>query len=262
MVENKNKFPLVRYVVEGKVARIQLDREEKKNSLSSKMIHEIILAFSKARKDKNVVLVSLESLCKGIFCSGGDINEMLGGTESKAVPAMRKYVEVLKQISFFPKLTICKLDGNVYGGGVGLMLACDIVIAKRDVVIATPETKIGIFPLIVGAMVLKNINLKKAMKMLFLGEDIKSLEAEKIGLVSEVVPADEFDTRYEEILLSLSRKNPEALLAGKRELVKIFSGNLGSHLESLRDSLIQVLKTRGAIMGMSSFIKKRRTAND
>src|SRR5918999_654359 len=187
-------FDCLRYSVADGVATIALDQPDTRNALSDELLDELIAAFTAARDDASVRCVVLTSTHAKVFSSGGN----LGGFAAEA-PLVHKHFgtdrfpRLFRLIGELGKPTLCAANGHVLAGALGIALACDLVIARDGARFGTPELNVGVFPFMVTALLYRNVPRKKAAELLLLGEQIDAAEAERIGLVNRVVPADGFD---------------------------------------------------------------------
>src|ERR687893_540636 len=199
----------VRYDVEDGVATIALDDPDTRNSLSDAMLDGLVEAFEMARDDDGVRCVVLTSTHEKVFSSGGN----LGGFAAE-VPLVHKHFgierfpQLFKLIGGLGKPTLCAANGHVLAGALRLALACDLIVAKDSATFGTPEINVGVFPFMIMALIFRNVPRKKTTELLLLGEQISAVEAERIGLVNQVVPADEFDGVVAELAGKLARKSP------------------------------------------------------
>jgi enoyl-CoA hydratase/carnithine racemase len=109
----------------------------------------------------------------------------------------KNYAELLKKMARFGKHLVARVNGPCLAGGLGLMLSCDIAISRNDVFFCTPEVNVGIFPMMIGALIYRNVGKKKAMEMVLTGRRIPAAEAEQIGLITRAVKPDELDLQVQ-----------------------------------------------------------------
>jgi enoyl-CoA hydratase/carnithine racemase len=168
-----------------------------------------------------------------------------------------KYAELLKRLASFPKPTVARVKGYCLAGGMGFMLACDIVIAGDDSQFGTPEVNVGLWPMMIGALIFRNVPMKKAMEMILLGEKIAAKDALAMGLVTRVVPVDQLDSTVNSILNSLILKSPIGIKIGKEAFHNAAAMPLDDALEFLSGKLLEVAATEDAKEGITAFIEKR-----
>ncbi len=148
------------YNVENNVAFFTINREPQRNAISLDAINSFLQYLDEAEKDEEVRAILITGSGEKAFCSGAD----LGGTvDGKIEHGFRSYAELLKKLSGYPKPVVAKINGACMAGGMGLMLACDIAIAKKDSIFGTPEVNVGLWPMMIGALIYRNVLRKKAM---------------------------------------------------------------------------------------------------
>jgi enoyl-CoA hydratase len=248
----------VRYDVQGGVATIALDQPETRNALSDEVLDDLIAAFERARDGEAVRCVVLTSTHEKVFSSGGN----LAGFAAD-VPLVHKHFatdrfpRLFRLIGELGKPTICAANGHVLAGALGLALACDLIVAKDGVRFGTPEINVGVFPFIIMALIYRNVPRKKATEMLLLGEQISAQEAERLGFVNRVVPADEFDAAVGEWASKLASKSPVLMRLGKDALFRQQDMALADALEFLHAQLTIAFSTEDIQEGVKAFFEKR-----
>src|ERR1044072_2036396 len=206
----------VRYEVDDGVATITLDDPETRTSLSNELLSETIEAFTKARDDEAVRCVVLASSHEKVFSSGGNLAGFAADVPlAHKHAAIDRFPRLFRLIGELCKPTLCAGHGHVLAGALGLALACDLIIAREGVRFGTPEINVGVFPFMIMALIYRNIGRKKTNELLLLGEQISAGEAERIGIVNRVVPADEFDAFVADWAARLAAKSPVLMRLGK-----------------------------------------------
>jgi enoyl-CoA hydratase/carnithine racemase len=216
-------YETILYAVEERVATITLNRPEKLNAYVPEMGNEIVEAFGVARDDANVGAVVVTGAGRG-FCAGVDL-ERLKQMRTAAETAGPKLGEEAFVRSFpeelldYPKPTIAAINGAAIGVGVTFILPFDLRIAAAGVKLAVPFTKLGMLPGLGSSHLLPTlIGLVKAKELVLTARTILSEEAERIGLVNQVVPADELLKTVGDLARDLAGRNPRVLAAAKRAL--------------------------------------------
>lgn len=177
------------------VAVLTLDRPEKHNALSAQMIAEITEAAERLGRDDSVRVVVLTGNGKS-FCAGGDLGWM---QDQIAADADQRFVEakklalMLNALNVLPKPVIGKLQGNAFGGGVGMACVCDIAIADEAVKMGLTETKLGLIPATIGPYVLARMGEAMARRVFMSARIFSSEEAVTLGIIAKAVPTADLD---------------------------------------------------------------------
>src|SRR3954449_7634582 len=249
---------MVRYEVDGGVATITLDHPETRNALSDELLHDLIAAFEAARDDDAVRCVVLTSSHDKVFSSGGD----LAGFAAEVPLAhkhrgIERFPRLFRLIGELGKPTLCAANGHVLAGALGLALACDLIVAREGVRFGTPEINVGVFPFIIMALIYRNVGRKKTNELLLLGEQISAEEAERIGIVNRVVPAEAFDAFVADWAGKLAAKSPVLLRVGKDAVFRHQAGALEGAVGFLRAQLAIAFATDDIQEGVKAFFEKR-----
>ena len=251
-------YATLRYAVDGAVATIALDQPETRNALSDELLGELLDAFAAAKADDAVRCVVLTSTHEKVFSSGGN----LGGFAA-AAPLVHKhwgadrFPRLFRMIGELGKPTICAANGHVLAGALGLALACDLIIARDGVRFGTPEINVGVFPFIIMALIYRNVGRKKTNELLLLGEQISAEEAERIGIVNRVVPAEEFDAFVADWAGKLAAKSPVLMRMGKDAMFRQQDMAFEEALDFLRAQLAIAFATDDIQEGVKAFFEKR-----
>ena len=137
------------------------------------------------------------------------------------------------------------------------MLACDIVLASDDSKFGTPEVNVGLWPMMIGALIFRNVLQKKAMEMILLGERLTAQEALAMGLITRVVPAADLDGEVSKVLAILTAKSPIGMRLGKQAFYAAANLPLQEALNFLSDKIREVAATEDAREGITAFMEKR-----
>jgi enoyl-CoA hydratase len=252
-------YETLEYDVAGSgVATIALNQPETRNALSNELLDELIAALEAARDDDAVRCVVLTSTHERVFSSGAN----LAGFGAD-VPLVHKHLaterlpRVFRLIPSLGKPTICAANGHVLAGALGIALACDLIVAREGATFGTPEIDVGAFPFMIMALIYRNVGRKKTSELLLLGERIDAREAERIGIVNKVVPAEEFDAAVREWAEKLASKSPIVMRLGKDAMFRQMDMPFEDALEFLRSQLSLTFSTEDLIEGVTAFFEKR-----
>ncbi len=203
-------------------------------------------------------VVVLASTHETVFSAGGN----LGGFAAD-VPlahkhrAIERFPRLFELIGTLGKPTICAARGHVLAGALGVALACDLVIAAEPATFGTPEINVGVFPFMIMALIYRSVPRKKASELLLLGERIDAREAERLGIVNRVVPAEEFDAAVADWAAKLATKSPLLMRMGKDAMWRQQDLALEDALDYLRAQLALAFSTEDIQEGVKAFFEKR-----
>ena len=205
---------------EGGVARLVLNRPEKRNALDAGLIAALKAALSEADGDGRVRVVVIEGAGKD-FCSGADLSALRRIADSSVMENLED-VEELAELFLLPrrmrKPVVALVRGRALAGGCGLATACDMVLAAESAQLGYPEVKIGFVPAMVMAILRRNVSEKRAFELIVRAAPISAAEAERIGLINHVFPDADFDAEAEKVLAELAERSPSAVQLSKRLL--------------------------------------------
>jgi enoyl-CoA hydratase/carnithine racemase len=252
-------YRTLRYdVSEDGVATIALDQPDTRNALSDALLGDLVSALEAARNDDGVRCVVLTSTHEKVFSSGGN----LAGFAAE-VPLVHKhfgtarFVEVFRLLGELGKPSICAANGHVLAGALGIALACDLIIAREGARFGTPEINVGVFPFMIMALIYRNVPRKKTNELLLLGEQISAEEAERIGIVNRVLPAEEFDAGVRDWASKLAAKSPVLMKLGKDAIFRQQDMVFLDALDYLRSQLTIAFSTEDIQEGVKAFFEKR-----
>ena len=252
-------YETLRYQVsDDGVATIALDQPQTRNALSDDLLAELIDALGVASRDASVRCVVLASTHERVFSSGGNLAGFAAGAPLVEKHALSdRFPAAFRALGELGKPSLCAAGGHVLAGALGLALACDLIIAREDARFGTPEINVGLFPFMVMALLYRNVGRKKATELLLLGEQIPAREAERIGLVNRVVPAEEFDDAVADWASRLAAKSPVMMRLGKDAMFRQQDMAFADALDYLRAQLALAFSTEDLQEGVAAFFEKR-----
>jgi 3-hydroxypropionyl-coenzyme A dehydratase len=252
-------YATLRYDVSGAgVGTIALDQPDTRNALSDELLRELIAALQAAREDDAVRCVVLTSTHDRVFSAGAN----LGGFAADA-PLVHKHFgterfpQLFRLLGELGKPSICAANGHVLAGALGIALACDLIIAREGARFGTPEINVGVFPFMIMALIYRNVGRKKTNELLLLGEQISAEEAQRIGIVNRVVPAEEFDSAVAEWAEKLAAKSPVMMRLGKDAMFRQQDMAFADAIDFLRSQLTIAFSTEDIQEGVKAFFEKR-----
>ena len=237
---------------------ITIDRPKVLNALNAQTVSEIGQAFDAAHDDASIKCVILTGGGDKAFVAGADINELAKMTPITGKETSQKGQRVFSAIERFPKPVIGAINGFALGGGCELALACHIRIASEKALLGLPEVTLGIIPGYGGTQRMARLLGKgKALELILTGDRISAHDAERIGLVNKVVPADQLMATAEEMARKIASRGP---LAVRAAIEAVMSGSdmpfeEGQVLEATLFGLLA--STEDMKEGMGAFLEKR-----
>jgi len=241
---------------DGAVVTVALSNVARRNAIGPRMTNELLYALDDARADASVRVVVLTGEGKA-FCSGGDFAEMTSGAAESALPHKGDYADLLLAMSRIDKPIVARVNGVAMGGGLGLVAASTFAIAANDVKLGTPEVDVGLFPMMIMAVLARFVPRRRLVQMMLLGEKLGADEALRLGLLNEVTAPDELDVAVKRTVDALVSKSPSTIALGMRAYVEQDGLDLAAALPILRTKLAEVLATNDAREGLMAFLEKR-----
>lgn len=244
-------------VAQAPVARITLNRPDKRNPIGPLTCGEIVHALGLAREDAAVRVVVVTGAGK-VFSAGGDLGQMAGkegGGPAGVRPA--SLVEMFQAMHGLHKPIVAMVNGHALAGGMGLMVACDLVVASSAAEFGTTEINLGLWPMMITAEIVRSIGRKKTLELMLTGQRIPAAEAERIGLVNRVVAPEKLEEETMALARQLAAKSPTAIRLGLKAFYDTQDLDLQPALEHLQGQLAAVLATEDAAEGLAAFFQKR-----
>lgn len=246
---------LVRYHVDGRVARLTLDSPANRNALSTQLVDQLHQGFTDAEAEPSARVVVLDHT-GGTFCAGADLGEAAGRDPSDvAVDRAREMTRLLRRILELPMPVIAAVDGHVRAGGLGLVGACDIAVAGPASTFALTEARIGVAPSIISLTLLPKMTPRSAGRYFLTGEKFGARLAAEIGLVT--VAADDVEASVAELATAIGKGSPQGLAASKALTTARILETFDRHAEELTKQSAELFVSEEAREGMTAFLQKR-----
>jgi enoyl-CoA hydratase len=251
----------ITYETRGAIARITLNRPEKRNPLGPTTIGELLHALDAAKADDAVRVIVLTGAGK-VFSAGGDLSSMgSGGTPLQAQGSgstkAGTFVDLNLALTRVGKPTIAMVNGHALAGGLGLVVACDVAIAADDAQLGTPEINVGLWPMMIMATIFRNVPRKRGLELIMTGDKIPAAEAAAMGLITRAVPRDRLEAEVEALAQKLASKSPVVMRLGLEAFYRVQDLELEPALQHLQGQLMAVLGTEDAREGLTAFLEKR-----
>jgi len=254
--------PPVTIAVSGGVAHVTLNRPDKRNALDGATISALGAALELCAGNPEVRVLQLTG-AGNVFCSGADLGEMQSqaqASEAENLAHARKLANVLIALDSFPKPTLAKVNGDGYGGALGLIAACDIVVVLDSAKFAFTEVRLGIIPAVVSPFVLGKIGESAALRYFLTAETLSAATLKEIGLAHEAVPAAMLDATCGGIIEAILKGAPGAQSAAK-DLIRDAQqgpGHRGTVSLDMAKRLANLRVQAEAQEGFAAFFAKRK----
>lgn len=239
------------------VMTLTLNRPEQRNSLSADLMEALIDALAAAGRDETVRAVVLTAAGDKAFCAGGDLTSMAGDGVYGGHEARRRYVDLLEAVRDCGRPVVAAVNGAALGGGFGLVLACDLAVAADTATFGTPEVKVGLFPMMVTALLVRHLGPKHAMGLALTGERIDARRALELGLVNRVAPAAELPQAARELAGAVAAMSPAVLRLGREAVYTAADMEYRQSLRYLHSMLTVNAGLEDAVEGVSAFLERR-----
>jgi methylglutaconyl-CoA hydratase len=248
----------VLYRVEGALARLTLNRPEKRNALNEELIGGLKSSLRKASDDAAVRAVVISGAGRD-FCSGADLaslQKIADGSVAENSADARSLMELFVLMRQVSVPVVAAVRGKALAGGCGLASACDIVLASADAQFGYPEVKIGFVPAMVMAILRRNVSEKRAFELITRGEQISAAEAKQFGLVNQVFPDEDFESAVTGYVNGFEKMSKSAVALTKTLLYQMDGMSFGDALQSGVDVNVIARMTEDCQEGIARFLKK------
>ena len=244
--------------VAARVARVTINRPDKRNALSWEAMGELRQALAEAKADPDVRVVVLTGSGDKAFCAGADLGTMADGASYAELHDARGELALLfRDLWELGKPTIARVRGYALAGGFGIALACDLVVAADDAQFGAPEIDLGLWPHMITVPLTRSMPPKKALELMMTGRRVDAGEAAAIGFVNQVVPVDELDDAVDDLASTLAAKPPGAMKLGRNAFYGSWDLAADEALRLLHPLLTVTASSDEAAEGIAAFKEKR-----
>ena len=245
---------LIQYSVDRGVARIALDSPRNRNALSAALVGQLTQALTDAGGDERVRVVELTHT-GSTFCAGADLSEASQGGMTAGAERMSA---LLRQIVALPKPVVGSIDGHVRAGGLGVVGACDIVLAGPSSTFAFTEVRLGLAAAVISLTTLPRLDPRAASRYFLTGATFDAATAASIGLITEAV--DDIDAGTLAVLDALRSASPQGLRETKQLLTPAVLAEFDARAREMAELSARLFGSAEAAEGMAAFLEKRRPA--
>jgi len=245
----------------GPAAWLWMNRPEARNALSDELISALETALDVLQRDTRTRVLVLAGRGTA-FCAGGDLAKMEKAakmTKARSRREASRFAKLLYRLHGYPKPVVARVHGPAFAGGMGLVAACDLVVASEQAEFALPETRLGLVPAMISPYLVRAMGAAQARRYMLTGERLSALEAKRIGFTHECVPAAELDAVVGKMCERLALAGPEALARAKKLLLQVEGAPLTLQLAAeTAAALAEARASPEAREGIRSFLEKRK----
>ena len=246
------------YELQEGIARVTLNRPEKRNALNGEIVAELKQALAESGGDPQCRGVLVSGAGKD-FCSGADLEGLEKTAQGDILDNMagaRQTAELFLMMRNHPRPIIAAVQGRALAGGCGLATACDIILAAESAQFGYPEVNIGFVPAMVMAILRRSISEKAAFELVATGETIAAARAHELGLIHRIFPDDQFATEVTAYAKRLASKSASAIMLSKRLLYNMDSMSFEAALEAGVEINAIARMTEDCRKGIERFLRK------
>jgi enoyl-CoA hydratase/carnithine racemase len=248
---------MVDYEASDGRATITINDPERRNPISVETMAALLDATHEAVADPAVHVIVYTGAGEEVFSAGGDlsgsfVDDAVGLHRSRGVLS-----DLFRLMWRGGKPTVARVNGHALAGGFGLAVACDITICVDDARLGTTEVKVGLWPMMITAVLARAMPRKALLEMMLTGRTIDAHEANRLGAVSRVVSRSELDGVVDETVLALRSASPATVLLGRDAFYGVMGLGLDAGLDRLQVGLTEIAMTEDAREGISAFLERR-----
>lgn len=257
----EQSFDTLQLEISHRVAVIWMARDKVRNAFNETMIAELTQAFTALGADPQVRAIVLAAQGPA-FCAGADLDWMRRMSTYSLDENRRDahlLATMLRTIYTCPKPTVARVQGDAYAGGMGLLAACDVAIASFTASFCLSETRLGLIPATIGPYVVRAMGERSARRYFLTAEKFDASEAFRIGLVHEIAPPDELDSKVNAVLGALMATSDHAVAAAKRLVRDVAQRPIDDALVAdTAERIAQIRASDDGREGVASFLAKRK----
>jgi enoyl-CoA hydratase len=244
--------------VDEHVATVMLNRPEQRNPLSGAMLRDLAAGFAWSKQEPDVRVVVLTGAGDRAFCAGADLSSFDGApTDIERHRSRELFVELFILMAGLGKPIVGRINGHALAGGLGLACSCDLLVSTDTATFGTPEINIGIWPMMIQAILARNLPRKVLLEMEMLGDRWTATQLQAVGLINRVVPHDQLDGAVKEITDKLAKKSPVAMRLGRDSFYRQQDMEFATALAYLHSQFTLVSLTEDSKEGIKAFFEKR-----
>ena len=255
----KTEASQVKVVQEGVVCRITIDRESEHNTMTDAVMSDLQHAFQAAEHMQGARVIVLTGAGQKTFCAGGKLKPTSDGSPFALEPGRFDHpvADLFRAMDRCNLPIIARVNGGAFGGGVGLVCACDFAVSVDTAKFGTTEARVGVFPMMILPLLMRVISRRRLQEMCFFAERFDAHEALRLEIVNRVVAEDVLDAAVDELVAKLVANSPVALRMGRRAFAAMSDLSLHDALNLAQTLLPIMSQSEDTKEGMLAFAERR-----
>lgn len=253
------EFPQLIVEQRGAACHITINRAAEHNTMTDMVMEELTLALRQAESMQGVRAIVLTGAGEQTFCAGGKLKPTADGSPFALDPGRfdNPIAEMFRAMDRCNLPIIARVNGSAFGGGLGLICACDFAVAVDSAKFGTTEAKVGLFPMMILPVLMRVIPRRRLQEMCFFAHRFSALEAQQFDIVNRVVPASELDAAVADMVDKLAANSPVALRIGRRAISAVTDLSFSDALNLTQAVLPILSQSEDTKEGMKAFSERR-----
>jgi methylglutaconyl-CoA hydratase len=255
-----SQFNTISLEINGKTAKVNLNRPEVHNAFNAELIDDLTYAFEQLKTNNEVRAIILTGNGNS-FCAGADLNWMKGIVNysyQENFEDSLKLAKLMHLICTHPKPVIGRINGSAIGGGVGLVSVCDIAFSIDNAEFGFSEVRLGLVPAVISPFIIAKIGTTKAREYFITGDRFTAAQAKDFGLINYFATAEELDKIIETKISSILKSGPEAISRAKDLVFRYNFGDFTEYQQYTARVIAELRKSNEGQEGMNAFLEKRK----
>lgn len=248
---------MIRLDKDGPRATVTIDDPDRRNPMSVEAMDGLCDATADALADPDVRVIVYTGAGDRSFSAGGDLSGSFADDPIGLHKERGRLADLFRMMTRGGKPTVARVNGDALAGGFGLAVACDVTISVDDARLGTPEMGVGLWPMMISAVLMRAMPRKAVLEMMLTGRLITPDEALRLGGVSRVVPREELDAEVDRVVDALAKGSPAVAMLGRDSFYGIADADFDTALDRLQAGLTLVTSTEDAAEGVTAFLEKR-----
>lgn len=259
MTHESREFSQLLIEQRGAACHVTINRATEHNTMTDLVMEELVAALRQAESMAGVRAIVLTGAGTQTFCAGGKLKPTSDGSPFALEPGRfdNPVAELFRAIDRCNLPIIARVNGGAFGGGLGLVCACDFAVAVESAKFGTTEAKVGVFPMMILPLLMRVIPRRRLLEMCFFAHRFSALEAQQFDIVNQVVPADEIDAAVAAMVEKLAANSPVALRIGRRAIAAVTDLSFSDALNLTQAVLPILSQSEDTKEGMKAFAERR-----